>query len=41
MDVLLARAQELSAGVDTHAHRYVPSRWGPEAEAGCSRPHEL
>ena len=31
VDVLLARAQELSAGVDTHAHRYVPSRWGPEA----------
>jgi hypothetical protein len=26
VDVLLARAQELSAGIHTHAHRYVTSR---------------
>jgi hypothetical protein len=26
VDVLLARVQELSAGMYTHAHRYLPSR---------------
>ena len=41
VDRVLARAHALNPGVYTHAHRYVPSRWGPEAEAGCSRPHEL